>query len=94
MTGFIGSDRSPCSDDVLLLLRIHFLDMQVSPQPTPVRWSKSWSHFRISNLWSVMVAQKKMKKKNKVHLFSNFASGKTLPTHRNVYEGLNALKCI
>ena len=32
--------------------------------------------------------------KNKIHLFSNFASGRTLPTHKNVYEGLNALKCI
>ena len=29
-----------------------------------------------------------------MHLFLNFASGRTLPTHRNVYEGLNAGKCI
>ena len=36
----------------------------------------------------------KKSSKNKVHLFSNFASGRTLPTHENVYEGLNALKCI
>ena len=32
--------------------------------------------------------------KNKVHLFSNFVSGRTLLTHENVYEGLNARKCI
>ena len=31
--------------------------------------------------------------KNKVHLFLNFVSGRTLLTHENVYEGLNALKC-
>ena len=32
--------------------------------------------------------------KNKVHLFSNFVSGRTLLTHKNVYEGLNAQKYI
>jgi len=35
----------------------------------------------------------KKSSKNKVYLFSNFASGRTLPTHKNVYEGLNARKC-
>ena len=40
-------------------------------------------------LENVKVAQIK-NSKNKVHLFSNFASGRTLPTHKNVYEGLNA----
>ena len=35
-----------------------------------------------------------IKKLKKVHLFSNFASQRTLPTHENVYEGLNALKYI
>ena len=40
-------------------------------------------------LENVKVAQiKKLKKK--VHLFLNFVSGRTLPTHENVYEGLNA----
>ena len=42
-------------------------------------------------LENVKVAQIK---KFKVHLFSNFVSGRTLPTHENVYEGLNALKYI
>ena len=36
----------------------------------------------------------KKSSKNKVHLFLNFAFGRTLPTHENVYEGLNALKYI
>ena len=35
----------------------NFLDTQVSLEPTSVSWLVSWSHFRISNLWSVMVAQ-------------------------------------
>ena len=73
-----------------------FLDTQVSLEPTPklVGWSVSKSHFRIYNLWSVTVDQIKKIQKNKVHLFSNFASGRTLPTHENVYEDLNAQKCI
>ena len=44
-------------------------------------------------LENVKVAQIK-KFKKKVHLLSNFVSGRTLLTHKNVYEGLNALKCI
>ena len=47
-----------------------FLDTQVSLEPTPVSWSVSWSHFRISNLRSEMVDQIKKNSKNKVHLFS------------------------
>ena len=44
-------------------------------------------------LKNVKVAQiKKFKKQSP--LFFNFASRRTLPTHENVYEGLNALKCI
>merc|ERR1711947_58210 len=35
----------------------------------------------------------KKSSKNKVHLFSNFVSGRTLLTLENVYEGLNARKC-
>merc|ERR1711947_37178 len=42
-----------------------------------VGWSVGPSHFRISNLWSVTVAHIKKNSKNKVHLFSNFASGRT-----------------
>ena len=44
-------------------------------------------------LKNVMVAQiKKFKKQSPFIL--NFVSGRTLPTHENVYEGLNAQKCI
>ena len=43
-------------------------------------------------LKNVKVAQIK-NSKNKVHLFSNFVSGRTFLTHENVYEGLNARKC-
>ena len=44
-------------------------------------------------LENVKVAQ--IKKFKKLSPFiSNFASGRTLPTHKNVYEGLNAQKCI
>ena len=76
-----------------------FLDTQVSLAPTHVSWLVSWlvgplvtlSDFRslVSNGRS-----KKKSSKNKVHLFSNFVSGRTLLTHENVYEGLNARKCI
>ena len=53
----------------------------------------------LKNLYEGLNAQKcngcsNQKIKKKVHLFFNFASGRTLPTHENVYEGLNALKCI
>ena len=54
-----------------------FLDTQVSLEPTPVLWlvgplvgwSVSWSHFRISNLRSEMVAQIKKIQKTKFIYF-------------------------
>ena len=79
----------------LILLSEPFLDTQVSPEPTPVSWSVSWS-VTLSDFQSLVSNGRSNKKssKNKVHLFSNFASGRTLPTHKNVYEGFNAQKCI
>ena len=60
-----------------------------------VGWSVGWS-VTLSDFQSLVSNGRSNQKveKNKVHLFSNFASGRTLPTHKNVYEGLNALKCI
>ena len=43
-------------------------------------------------LESVMVAQIKKFKKQSPFIFE-FASGRTLPTHEKVYEGLNTRKC-
>ena len=76
-----------------------FLDTQVSLAPTHVSklvgWLVGWL-VTLSDFQSLVSNGRSNKKssKNKVHLFSNFASGRTLPTHENVYEGLNALKCI
>ena len=51
-----------------------------STYPCPsVCKSVGWSHFRISNPWSVMVAQIKKFKKPSPFIFLNFASGRTLP---------------
>ena len=44
-------------------------------------------------LENVMDPQIKKFKKQSPFIFV-FVSGRTLPTHENVYEGLNALKCI
>ena len=76
-----------------------FLDTQVSLAPTHVSWLVGWLVswlVTLSDFQSLVSNGRSNKKssKNKVHLFSNFASGRTLPTHENVYEGLNALKCI
>ena len=79
----------------LLILVICFLDTQVSLAPTHVSKLVSWL-VTLSDFQSLVSNGRSNKKssKNKVHLLSNFASGRTLPTHDNVYEGLNALKCI
>ena len=79
----------------LLYLLRWFLDTQVSLAPTHV--SKLVGKLvTLSDFQSLVSNGRSNKKssKNKVHLFSNFASGRILPTHKNVYEGLNAWKCI
>ena len=62
----------------------NFLDTQVSLEPTSVSWLVSWSHFRISNLWSVMVAQIKKIQKTKSIYFRILLLGGPVnwsPTH-------------
>merc|ERR1712055_1078171 len=79
-----------------------FLDTQVSLAPTHVSWLVRWSHFRISNLWSVTVDQiKKVQKTKCIYFRILFLGGPSSPTKmymkaemlENVYEGLNAQKC-
>ena len=70
---------------------LSFLDTQVSLAPTHV--SKFVSKLvTLSDFQSLVNDGRSNKKssKNKVHLFSNLVSGRTLLTHENVYEGLNA----
>ena len=83
----------------MLVATFEFLDTQVSLEPTPVSrlvgWLVGWL-VTLSDFQSLVSNGRSNKKssKNKVHLFSNFVSGRTLLTHENVYEGLNAGKCI
>ena len=66
-----------------------FLDTQVSLAPTHVSWlvgpsvgwSVRWSHFRISNLWSVTVAQiKKVQKTKSIYFRILLLGGPSPPT--------------
>ena len=57
--------------------------------PNPFNWSPK----TVYRNPSIGRSNKKISK-NKVHLFSNFVSGRTLLTHKNLYEGLNAQKYI
>ena len=79
--------------DILLLLtgKKHlyimesFLDTQVSLAPTHVSWLVGWlvrwSHFRISNLWSVTVAQiKKVQKTKSIYFRILLLGGPSPPT--------------
>merc|ERR1712055_528367 len=61
-----------------------FLDTQVSLAPTHVSWSVRWSHFLISNLWSVTVDQIKKVQKTKCIYFRILLLGGPVnwsPTH-------------
>ena len=54
-----------------------FLDTQVSLAPTHVSklvgWLVGWSHFRISNLWSVTIDQiKKVQKTKSIYFLMHF----------------------
>ena len=60
-----------------------FLDTQVSLAPTHVSWLVG-PLVTLSDFQSLVSNGRSNQKssKNKVHLFSNFASGRTLPTHK------------
>ena len=88
-------NEHPKIQEVINYCMGNFLDTQVSLAPTHVSKLVSWlvSPFvTLSDFQSLVSNGRSNRKssKNKVHLFFNFASGRTLPNHKNVYEGLNA----
>ena len=78
---------------------LFFLDTQVSLAPTHVSWlvgwlvrpSVGWSHFRISNLWSVTVDQIKKLKKQSPFIFE-FCFWEDLPHPRKCIWRLKCSK--